>query len=71
MKATYKGKEEERRHHIDLDLLKYSFAPDKTFRFVLKIHKFIKNKNTINPGALGVDLESIQLHIYRQNLALI
>ena len=37
MKATYKGKEEERRHH---NILNYSFAPDKT-RFDLSMHKSI------------------------------
>ena len=39
MKATYKGKEEERMHHRN-----YSFAPDETFRFVL----------SMDQGALGV-----------------
>ena len=39
MKATYKGKEEEKKASY---LLKYSFAPDKTFRFALSMHKSIR-----------------------------
>ena len=39
MKATYKGKKGRNKASY---LLNYSFAPDKTFRFVLSMHKFIR-----------------------------
>ena len=35
-------------------LLNYSFAPDKTFRFIPSIHKSIRKNNTTYPGALEV-----------------
>ena len=37
-----------------LYLLKYLFAPDKTFRFVLSMHKSCQKNITTYPGALGV-----------------
>ena len=52
MKATCKGKEEERRHHIDL--LNYSFASKNSFRFILSMLKSIRITLLYTQELLGV-----------------
>ena len=48
MKATYKGKEEERRHHISFK--NYSFVPKNSFRLFLSIGTVAQSVERATPG---------------------
>ena len=52
MKATYKGQEEERRHHIDLETI--HLLKKKLFQIHSQQAKIYQKHITTYPGALGV-----------------